>query len=378
MNQVICKAANAAMIKWVRERAGYSIENLVKVKYIGLSKEEYEDIEKGIKPPTFRTLKNLAKKLKRPVAIFFLPDVPQYIKEPKDYRKLGEEFDEEICESFRVSQRVQYHYQDLFAIDRTIFWSDSDDLAESAASAKRWLGVSLQEQLDDRSMSRFYKLLMRKLENKGILVLQHSFSIQQARAYSIADEVNLIVVNIRKQNHGSRIFSVLHELYHLKRKQSAVCGIQQTNDAYLIERQCDQFAAHFIMPSELMERAKDQGWFENILDNGREFAKAANKLKCSQHALLIRLEELKYITRTQLLLQEAEWAKRPQPKQTTSKGRMPVAPAAVHHNGYLFSSLVFDSYATNQFTAIDASRMLDINQASLQAVGNELDKRAAN
>lgn len=68
---------NPAIIKWARERSGYSLEAaaaIVKKDVATLS-----DWESGGSAPTYVQLEKLADKYKRPVAIFFFPEPPEEI-----------------------------------------------------------------------------------------------------------------------------------------------------------------------------------------------------------------------------------------------------------------------------------------------------------
>lgn len=62
---------NPAMLKWARESAGYTlIEELHRNK-------KHEEWENGVRYPTYCQLKNLSKRYKRPIAMFFFPKPPE-------------------------------------------------------------------------------------------------------------------------------------------------------------------------------------------------------------------------------------------------------------------------------------------------------------
>ncbi|MGN0094422.1 MAG: helix-turn-helix domain-containing protein, partial [Methanobrevibacter sp.] len=63
--------ANPAMIKWAREAAGYSYDDLPK------TLSDAEKWETGEKKPTWNDLRNLAKKYKRPPYFYFLSNPPE-------------------------------------------------------------------------------------------------------------------------------------------------------------------------------------------------------------------------------------------------------------------------------------------------------------
>ncbi|WP_346661490.1 helix-turn-helix transcriptional regulator [uncultured Methanobrevibacter sp.] len=64
---------NPAMIRWAREDAGYSLEELPD--YL----EDAEKWETGEKTPTWADLRKLAKKYKRPSFFYFLSEPPKVL-----------------------------------------------------------------------------------------------------------------------------------------------------------------------------------------------------------------------------------------------------------------------------------------------------------
>ena len=68
---------NPAIIKWARERSGYSRAEAAAV--VKKDVAILTDWESGGSAPTYVQLEKLADKYKRPVAIFFFPDPPEEI-----------------------------------------------------------------------------------------------------------------------------------------------------------------------------------------------------------------------------------------------------------------------------------------------------------
>ena len=66
------KGINPTIIKWARERSGYTLEDVAKS-----FKKDVTTIsnwELGTQAPTYVQLEKLADKYKRPVALFFFPE----------------------------------------------------------------------------------------------------------------------------------------------------------------------------------------------------------------------------------------------------------------------------------------------------------------
>ena len=69
------KGINPAIIKWARERSGYTLEEVANS--LNKDVETISNWESGSSAPTNAQLEKLADKCKRPIALFFFPEVPQ-------------------------------------------------------------------------------------------------------------------------------------------------------------------------------------------------------------------------------------------------------------------------------------------------------------
>ena len=90
---------NPDIIRWTRESAGWSIEEIASK--LKTSVENYKRIELGIKKPTYRQLELLSKYLKRPLSVFFLPEPP---------------YEEPIASSFRILPKAENLYSKEFRL----------------------------------------------------------------------------------------------------------------------------------------------------------------------------------------------------------------------------------------------------------------------
>ena len=66
---------NPDIIKWARERSGYTLAEVAKS--VNKDVETISNWESGEGAPTYAQLEKLADKFKRPIALFFFPEVPQ-------------------------------------------------------------------------------------------------------------------------------------------------------------------------------------------------------------------------------------------------------------------------------------------------------------
>ena len=65
------KGINPTIIKWARERSGYTLAEVAK--YVHKDVETISNWESGEGAPTYAQLEKLADKFKRPIALFFFP-----------------------------------------------------------------------------------------------------------------------------------------------------------------------------------------------------------------------------------------------------------------------------------------------------------------
>ena len=73
------------ILKWARETARISIEDAAKK--VSVSPERLLTWENGNDYPTIRQAKILAKSYRRPLSLFFLPEIPKDFQPLQDFRR---------------------------------------------------------------------------------------------------------------------------------------------------------------------------------------------------------------------------------------------------------------------------------------------------
>ena len=163
---------------------------------------------------------------------------------------------------------------------------------------RRYLDVSQNVQQSDISVSQFFTYVRSCIERCDIAVLTESFRDKHIKgvAYTDGDGPPVIFINSYHQQKQSRTFTLVHELAHVAYKRSAISNPYNAETSE--ERRCNQFAASFLMPKELIERvvATKRGAAFDGSDNSC-IRWLANKLKVSQEATVIRLEALRYVAK---------------------------------------------------------------------------------
>jgi len=151
---------NPDILRWARETAGYSIEDLVnKIDRKHVTVEVVQDWENGNASPSYPQLEKLAyETFKRPLALFFFPEPPEEETPRQSFRTLPQE---EInllkpkllylirkAMVFRENLRELHDYvnpaRKKIYIDFEI--TSSDSVSDVTKEVRKYLGVSLDEQ----------------------------------------------------------------------------------------------------------------------------------------------------------------------------------------------------------------------------------------
>src|SRR5688572_992289 len=102
-------AVSARVLRWARERAGFSIDDVAEL--TRRSAEELEAWEAGLQHPTFRQLERLGTIYKRPVAVFFFPEPPREPEIRSEFRTLPAPELEKLAPDTRFAIREARAYQ---------------------------------------------------------------------------------------------------------------------------------------------------------------------------------------------------------------------------------------------------------------------------
>ncbi|MBU8544890.1 MULTISPECIES: ImmA/IrrE family metallo-endopeptidase [Roseomonadaceae] len=171
---------------------------------------------------------------------------------------------------------------------------DPGTLEQTAARFRRFLRLSDQRQYDCKDALEFYRLCRFEIERHGIFILHRSFPSVDGSGFCLADPpAPIICVNTMAQTAGRRLFTLAHELAHVTIGASGVSDpFIRKNDTEII---CNKFAAALLAPKSLVSRVVT----ELRLDPNPsrvDIARVAKRLKISQQASVIRLEELQYVS----------------------------------------------------------------------------------
>ena len=204
---------NPQVIKWAINTSGWSIKKLSQ-KSIA-SENTIKKWIKGEKYPTFRQLENLSKYLKRPVAVFLLPNPPEEKPLPTDHRTLPgnrkNKFDKKTILAIRAARRLQRISKELGGnlnqnIEPKISSFNLSENPEGIAKVYRSkFQITEEVQKNWKSPYEAFNTLRELIENLNILVLQLPMPMEDARGFALTDDIPPVIVVNSKDKIEARI-----------------------------------------------------------------------------------------------------------------------------------------------------------------------------
>lgn len=366
---------NGATVRWARSRARLGLDELAKA--AGIKVEVLEAIEAGAHRPTLRQALALANKLDRPVGFFLLP--PPEEKDPvpaADFRgRAGGVVPPELVAEIRRAERYREVLLDLEQPPRVrlpigpVTLGNVDALAEGMRTL---LGLE-RHQLpsgDERRVLSFWRGL---LETRGILVFQASaIPTTVFRGVSIYHDVAPVVVLNGADGAAARTFSLFHEVGHLINRDSGMCMVWEDNNS---ERMANEFAAHFLMPTDVVRVVAAEvprGSDVEHGDNAIELVwHVARKLRVSGSAAAVRLAGMGLVPDSVvgvLLRQAAESHERQRNKMKRSGGGPRYATVKLRNLGDAYVGAVARALEDSRIDILDASHMMDARVPAVEQI----------
>ena len=295
------------ILAWARETAGFSSISEAAVK-LDITEVKLAAWESEVDAPSIPQLRKLADLYKRPLAVFYLQEVPTTFQVIRDLRRLpGTGFR-------RLPPNLVYEWrraseQRALALDLMEDIGDlptrfslqaepSEDPEDVGLRIRAALGVTMEQQrrwrdTDGRTSLRAWR---DRIEAAGVLVFQATrFSSEEASGFAIAAEVLPVVVVNRKDTPTRRTFSLVHELTHLMLRVSGVSDLdtdaRRPPEDQAIEIFCNHVAAAALMPQDSIltdPRVRQHG--SRAVDwSDSEITDLARLFGVSREALLRRL-----------------------------------------------------------------------------------------
>ncbi|RRQ21909.1 ImmA/IrrE family metallo-endopeptidase [Thiohalobacter thiocyanaticus] len=380
---------NPDILVWARETVGFSIDDLAdKIK---VNPEKIQAWESGQARPSIAKLKQISDKLKRPLAVFYLPYPPEDMRPPRDFRGLIEGhagfYSNRLHVELRLAEARREDALNLLAEleeqpSEFDFQASIDQDPELVAeSLTRYIGVEPETIAQCSDIYEARKLWKSSIENRGVLVFQaNGVPVSEMRGFCLGVRPLPVVVVNSKDSPQAQIFSLLHELTHIALRQDGLCDFDEElprdGESQRIEIFCNYVAGAAIVPAKALlshEIVLGQDNYESW--SNHELKSISRTFHCSREVVLRRLLIHDLTTRDFYSKMRESFVQEYKDFEENKKANsFPVAQfrKVINRNGYYFSRLVLDSYTREVITGSELSRLLKVKLKHLPDIRHAL------
>lgn len=375
------------LLVWARRSA--AVDERTAAKRAGVGVERLQAWELGDDSPTIAQLRQLGRAYKRPIAVFYLDEVPRDFDALHDYRRLtvgsapGGAALEFAIRRARERREIALDLMDDLDERPTEFVGEarlSRDPEELAASLRERLGVSIATQRGWETVYQAFNGWRDAVESQGVLVFQiRDVDVSEVRGFSIAEfPVPIIAVNI-KDSPLARPFTLLHEFTHLMLRLSGLCDLhegQSSRSEERVEIFCNRVAGAALVPRADLLADPTVSSHRGLDWSDEELRALANTFKVNREVVLRRLLILERTTQTRYDAKreqfEREFAARPKRDGFSTPDRIAVSTA-----GPAFASLVLRSFHQERITSSDLAEYLGVRLKHITKIEEALLRGAS-
>jgi Zn-dependent peptidase ImmA (M78 family)/DNA-binding transcriptional regulator YiaG len=372
-----------ALLRWARDEAGFSIAEAARK--ADVRAEALSQWENAEARPSIPQLRRLANVYKRPIAVFYLPEVPPPTERVKDFRRAPGEVPEAMSPALRLEMRKALRRREL-ALEIL------DDLGERSASlqavvslndppeevgeqVRQLLRSSLVEQTRRRDDYEAFNAWRTALERLGVLVFQTTgVALSEMLGFSMSkDPLPVIVINNKHHPRG-RSFTLMHEFVHLLLREGGVCDLgedaNRAPESRKVEVFCNYAAGAALLPLERLHqlvgsRTPDEELISDL----------ATHLHLGREMVARRMLIGGIITATDYQRMRLAFQKDFDTTRGQEDDGFPTPPIkAVSIAGRLFTRLVIENYDEDNLTANDVTDYLGIRLKHLPRIRESLRK----
>lgn len=300
---------NPNLLRWARERAGYSVSALA-VRFPKIAAWENGEVK-----PTIKQLEAFAKATRTPIGFLFLAEPPAEQFPIPDFRTVANVSlvrpSPDLLDTIYLCQQRQDWYRDFArsVLDGPLKLVGSvragRDVAETAARMRRALGVDLDERKKLPTWTDALRRLIEQADALGILVMvsgvvgsnsRRKLDPQEFRGFALVDPWAPLVFINGADTKAAQMFTLAHELAHIWLGQS---GVSDTNPStvpdQVSERWCNRVAAELLVPLEVLRSELD-----SRADLHFELNRLARRFKVSTLVILRRIHDVGQLSRDEL------------------------------------------------------------------------------
>jgi Zn-dependent peptidase ImmA (M78 family) len=300
---------NPDVLRWARERAGRSIQDLA------VPFPKLDRWERGVEQPTLKQVERFAKAVHAPVGFLFLPEPPVESIPIPDFRTAGNVHRNhptpDLLDTIYICQQRQEWYRDFarsVGEDSLVFVGSANlrsAVVSTSEAIRHALGFDVEQRRRMQTWTDALRHFIEQADALGILVMcsgvvfnnnRRHLDPEEFRGFAIADNLAPLVFINGADTKAAQMFTLAHELAHIWLGQSAVSDAQAVLQPELeVERWCNQVAAELLVPLTVL-RAE----YDNTAVFGAEIDRLARRFKVSSLVIMRRIFDIGGLTRQEL------------------------------------------------------------------------------
>ncbi len=377
---------NPDVLKWARETAGLSIDDVVrKMKRKRVTVETVLSWENGEDSPSYAQLERIAYKIyKRPLALFFFPEPPQEETPKQSFRTLPEYAIERLPERIRFLIRkarvMQLNLAELYdnvnpasrRIVRDLSFDPRVSSEQMAATVRDYLGINLAEQRQWRNSDEALKVWRDVLEEHGVFVFKDAFKVNSFSGFCLYDEQFPIIYVNNSKPKNRQIFTLFHELAHLLFRTGGIDTPLDyldhlEGDSRRIEVLCNRFTGEFLVPRRDFEPR-----IEGITINDESIRELAETYHVSREVILRKLFDRKLVDRAFYKEKVRDWT---QSAQASSGKGGDYYRTMCAYLGEQYLGTAFSQYYQNRISVEQLADYLGVKVKNVPGMENLLFSR---
>lgn len=345
-------------------------------KSAGVQAHVYEAWEAGAQYPTIAQLRAVAKKLRYPIAVFYLSAPPSDFALPKDYRvAFGSSMTLTAALVGAVRQAVERRETALSFLEtlheaprafpvRNVMRTKAEEVAARIRSA---LGVAPSDQDKWDSPEEALDHWRRSSERANVLVFQASKLPASVRAFSLANEPLPVIVLNRRDAVVARSFSLAHELAHIALNASGICDPFNEDRAMsqnaTLEAFCNHVAGAILIPANELRAAK-----LTSTPSDAELSAVARRFKTSAEVVVRRLTVLGVVDEAFYRRKREQYEEARKTRRPKKGGPVPVPKDVLSRVGRGYAQLVLRAKREGVIGPADVAAQLGAKLRHISAI----------
>jgi len=360
---------NKDILKWARSTIGLTAEEVAS--RFSKTEDVILEWESGKSSPTYPQLEKLAYQIyKRPMAVFFFPDIPEEESPQTEFRTLPdlivENFPSELIKLYRKAKVFQLNLEELFdgnkpveanLLDRYSL-NSINDIPELVSNIREYFDVSIEDQFSWQSVNVAFKQWRKFFEENGIFVFKDAFHNDDYSGFCVYDELYPVIYINNSMPLSRQTFTLFHELGHLLyhlggidfRDNSVTNSFERQYKIYEIN--CNKFANESLVPQKILQA-------QELIVSEERIVELANLFSVSREVILRNYLDLGLVDANYYRKMADKWIADAKISREESEG----GHYYYTHKAYLgdtYINLAFKKYYQEKITIENLSDYLNI------------------